>query len=84
MVRKQKLVALVASVGVLLVGVISLTAPSRASRSDGYQDYALAVLIAEIVECSGHPCLGDSEKKVRELLRDQILEDDCSEFSDMP
>jgi hypothetical protein len=81
--RKQKSVALIASAGLLLATLTAFPAPARATRSGAYHAYALADLVAEIVECSVHPCLGDREEKVRQLLRDQILEGDCDEFSDI-
>ena len=47
------------------------------------QARALVDLAARILSCSSHPCLGESEDAVRELLPGQIVTDGVFYFSDL-
>lgn len=72
-----------------LIGSIGLTMlaalpPVTNQQPDGRQQArALVNLAARILSCSGHPCLGESEDSVRELLPDQIVSDGVFYFSDL-
>jgi hypothetical protein len=83
MTRKHRFAAVVASAGALIALIVGVCARQAVGQSATSQAYALGDLLAQIVDCTLHPCLGDAEEATRKLLRGQILEDDCSEFSDI-
>ena len=83
MTRKQRFAAVAASAGALVALIVGVCARQAVGQSASSQAYALADLVAGVIDCSVHPCFGDSEEEIRELLRGQILENDCSEFSDL-
>src|SRR2546427_635525 len=70
----------IGSIALALIVVLPALADQQpASR----QDQALVDLAAQILSCSAHPCLSESEQDVRKLLRGQIVSDGTFYFSDL-
>jgi hypothetical protein len=71
-----------ASTLIILIGWIAIT--SRLTEASGIrQSEALADLVGRIVRCSGHPCLGDCAKKVRDTLQGRLVNDGYFDYSDL-
>lgn len=68
----------------LFIATLFVASPAAsAQQSNARQMEALADLAARILSCSVHPCLGESEKDVRTLLRGKIISDDFFYYSDL-
>jgi len=69
----------------VLLAVLPGLATGRvaADGSGGGQGGRLADLAAQILTCSVHPCLGQTEKDVRTALHDAIVSDEVSCYSDL-
>jgi len=68
---------------VILVVLLLASAPAEAQQPVSRQIQVLADLAARILTCSVHPCLGESEKDVRRLLKGKVLSDGIFNYSDL-
>lgn len=69
--------------GLFIATLVGASPAASAQQSNARQVEALADLAARILSCSVHPCLGESEKDVRRLLRGKIVSDDFFYYSDL-
>ena len=58
-------------------------APAQGQEPASGPSQVLADLAAGIVSCSLHPCLGDSERDVRRLLKGRVVSDGVFDYSDL-
>ena len=70
----------IGSIALALIVVLPALADQQPANR---QDQALVDLAAQILSCSAHPCLSESEQDVRKLLRGQIVSDGTFYFSDL-
>src|SRR5262245_44979553 len=70
----------------LCVSVVALLVsglPAPAQQPDGSPTRRLADLAVDVITCSVHPCLGDSEQEVRRLVKGRLVSDDEYSYSDI-
>ncbi len=69
--------------GLLAATLLVPAVPGVAEESETRQGQVLVDVVARILACSVHPCLGDSQKDVKTTLHGKIVTDGTFYFSEL-
>jgi len=68
---------------VIVAALLGSVAPGYAQEAAIVQARTIATLVIRTVNCFTHPCVGDSESHVRQLLNRRLVSDGYFDYSDL-
>ncbi len=71
------------SMFVIVAALLGSAAPGHAQEAAIVQARSLANLVVRTVNCFTHPCIGDSERDVRQMLNKRLISDGYFDYSDL-